>query len=76
MADVVAVIGEALVDVVVSDTADPRAHVGGSPLNVAVGLARLGERVLFAGRWGRDEYGTMIQDHPVSYTHLTLRRRG
>lgn len=63
MADVVAVIGEALVDVVVSDTADPRAHVGGSPLNVAVGLARLGERVLFAGRWGRDEYGTMIQDH-------------
>lgn len=35
------VIGEALVDVVVSDTATPRVHVGGSPLNVAVGLSRL-----------------------------------
>ena len=41
MTDYVGVIGEALVDVVVSDTATPRAHVGGSPLNVAVGLARL-----------------------------------
>ena len=63
MTDVVAVIGEALVDVVLSDTADPRAHVGGSPLNVAVGLARLGEDVLFVGRWGQDEYGTMIDEH-------------
>lgn len=63
MTDVVAVIGEALVDVVLSDTADPRAHVGGSPLNVAVGLARLGEDVLFVGRWGQDEYGTMIDEY-------------
>lgn len=63
MADVVAVIGEALVDVVVSDTAEPRAHVGGSPLNVAVGLARLGETVHFVGRYGHDDYGTMIATH-------------
>ncbi|QCU79216.1 carbohydrate kinase [Citricoccus sp. SGAir0253] len=56
-------IGEALVDVVVSDTATPRAHVGGSPLNVAVGLARLGENVLFTGRHGRDGYGDMVRDH-------------
>jgi fructokinase len=61
--DYVGVIGEALVDVVVSDTATPRAHVGGSPLNVAVGLARLGENVLFTGRYGRDEYGNMVRDH-------------
>ncbi|MGO1183583.1 MAG: carbohydrate kinase family protein [Micrococcaceae bacterium] len=63
MSDYVGVIGEALVDVVVSDTAVPRAHPGGSPLNVAVGLARLGETVLFAGRYGTDDHGQVIQHH-------------
>lgn len=63
MTDYVGVIGEALVDVVVSDTATPRAHAGGSPLNVAVGLSRLGENVLFTGRYGRDEYGEMVRGH-------------
>ena len=57
------VIGEALVDVVLSDTATPRAHPGGSPLNVAVGLSRLERPVVFAGRVGRDEYGEMIAAH-------------
>lgn len=57
------VIGEALVDVVVSDTATPRVHVGGSPLNVAVGLSRLERPVLFAGRLGRDAHGDMIASH-------------
>ena len=56
-------IGEALVDVVLSDTATPRAHVGGSPLNVAVGVSRLERPVLFAGRHGRDEHGAMIAAH-------------
>lgn len=59
----VGVIGEALVDVVMSDTTTPRAHPGGSPLNVAVGLARLGETVLFAGRYGKDEYGAVLKGH-------------
>ncbi len=63
MTEYVGVIGEALVDVVLSDTATPRAHVGGSPLNVAVGLARLGEHVFFTGRFGRDQYGAMVRDH-------------
>lgn len=63
MTDYVGVIGEALVDVVHSDTATPRAHAGGSPLNVAVGLARLGENVFFTGRYGRDEYGSMVRAH-------------
>ncbi len=36
------------------------AHVGGSPLNVAVGLARLDHPVVFAGRRGNDDYGRMI----------------
>lgn len=57
------VIGETLIDEVVSDTAPMRAHVGGSPMNVAVGLARLGAPTQFVGRLGDDPYGEMIQDH-------------
>lgn len=60
MSSYLAVIGECLVDVVHSETSAPKAHVGGSPLNVAVGLARLEHPVVFAGRWGDDDYGRMI----------------
>lgn len=57
------VIGETLIDEVVSDTASMRAHAGGSPMNVAVGLARLGHPAQFVGRYGDDEYGRLIQKH-------------
>ncbi|GAA1176778.1 MULTISPECIES: carbohydrate kinase family protein [Nesterenkonia] len=60
MSAYLAVIGECLVDVVHSETSAPKAHVGGSPFNVAVGLARLEHDVVFAGRHGEDEYGRMI----------------
>ncbi len=49
-----------MVDVVESETSAPTAHVGGSPLNVAVGLARLDHPVVFAGRRGSDDYGRLI----------------
>jgi len=56
------VIGEALIDVV--DRADRSdAHVGGSPLNVAVGLARLGVDVVFATEFSDDAHGRLIDDH-------------
>ncbi|MEX5299021.1 carbohydrate kinase [Kocuria sp. CPCC 205292] len=57
------VIGEALVDVVSKHGQEPRAHAGGSPMNVAVGLARLGHEVQFLGRYGEDEYGTQVEAH-------------
>ena len=60
------VIGEALVDVLSGGISAPRSFVGGSPLNVAVGLARLGHPVTFIGRWGSDEYGRMIQEQLAS----------
>lgn len=60
MSAYLAVIGECLVDVVHSETSAPKAHVGGSPFNVAVGLARLEHDVVFAGRRGDDDYGRMI----------------
>ena len=56
------VIGEGLVDVV-QRPSGIEAHVGGSPLNVAVGLARLGHPVQFIGRYGRDAYGDALAAH-------------
>ncbi|MBM7769062.1 carbohydrate kinase family protein [Glutamicibacter nicotianae] len=52
------VMGESLVDVV-----GGTAHPGGSPLNVAVGLARLGHEVHFSTEFGRDTYGNQIDEH-------------
>ncbi|WP_347109095.1 carbohydrate kinase [Paenarthrobacter sp. S56] len=56
------VIGEALVDVV-QRPSGIEAHVGGSPLNVAVGLARLDHPVQFLGRFGQDAYGQSVGAH-------------
>jgi fructokinase len=56
------VIGEGLVDVV-RRSSGVQAHVGGSPLNVAVGLARLDHPVQFIGRYGRDAYGDSVAAH-------------
>ncbi len=55
------VIGEALIDIVRGrDTAE---HVGGSPLNVAVGLAKLGRDVDFLTHIGDDANGHRIADY-------------
>jgi len=56
------VLGEALVDVVHEPDGSVREHPGGSPTNVAVGLARLGHRVDLATRIGTDERGDTIVD--------------
>lgn len=58
------VIGEALIDLVESDDDAPRlARPGGSPYNVALGLARLGQEVSFAGRISRDPLGSVLRNH-------------
>jgi fructokinase len=56
------VIGEALVDIVREADGTVREHAGGSPTNVAVGLARLGHDVELATRIGSDERGRLITD--------------
>ena len=56
------VIGEALIDVVV-DGSSVAEHPGGSPMNVAIGLARLGRRVELATWYGTDEHGGAIDAH-------------
>jgi fructokinase len=57
------VIGEALIDIVQRDGESSTEHVGGSPLNVAVGLARLGRGVDFLTHIGTDERGQRIVDY-------------
>ncbi|WP_018156841.1 PfkB family carbohydrate kinase [Demetria terragena] len=57
------VIGEALVDIVREPDGAQHEHVGGSPLNVAVGLARLGHDVELATRIGEDDHGRLIEEH-------------
>jgi fructokinase len=71
----VSVIGEALIDLVrdaesgevaASDGAlSYRAHPGGSPYNVAIGLARLGQHVLLQARFGDDAFGRQLRAHAL-----------
>lgn len=58
------VVGEALVDLVGQRGGRTlAAHPGGSPANVALGLARLGNHVTLRTRLGRDAFGSMIREH-------------
>lgn len=57
------VIGEALIDVVREVHGGTAEYVGGSPLNVAIGLARLDHRVSFVTRVGEDARGGRICAH-------------
>jgi fructokinase len=66
------VIGEALIDLVEQSghDGDPAvmfaAHPGGSPLNVAVGLARLAQPVSLMARFGGDTFGRTLRRHAES----------
>ena len=63
MSERILVIGEALIDRVRDIDGDVVEHPGGSPANVAVGLARLDHLVDFATRIGQDERGARIANH-------------
>ncbi len=74
----VLVVGEALVDVVRRDD-DDVVHAGGSPLNVAVGLQRLGVPTTLHSAFGADPHGVEIAQHleasGVSVTSSTVSDR-
>ena len=57
------VAGEALVDVVVPVTGERVDAPGGSPLNVAVGLSRLGLETVLVTELGDDDYGHLVRKH-------------
>ncbi|MQS10855.1 carbohydrate kinase [Streptomyces kaniharaensis] len=57
------VIGECVADVVRTDGAPDRVHPGGSPANVAFGLARLGRSATLLTQLGDDAHGRLIRAH-------------
>jgi fructokinase len=62
---ILTVIGEALVDII-SDPHRPagtQSHPGGSPLNVAVGTARLDLQTTLVTHYADDRYGLMVEEH-------------
>ena len=58
----VAVLGEALVDLIVGDDGAYRPHLGGSPYNVAIGLARQGVQVSYLSPLSDDTFGDQLHD--------------
>jgi len=59
---VLTVIGEALVDLIPDGAGgERRPRPGGSPFNVAVGLARLGNRTSLMARFADDAYGRLLR---------------
>lgn len=62
----IVVAGEALVDVVVDHDGDSSETPGGSPLNVAVGLARLDVDATLITQVGHDERGGAVVAHVTS----------
>jgi fructokinase len=59
----IVVAGEALIDVVVSPDGATEEAVGGSPLNVAVGLGRLDVAATLITQVGSDDRGSRIVEH-------------
>ena len=62
------VCGEALIDVFAADAGGSDAlcltgHPGGSPLNVAVGLSRLGRKAAYCGALSNDMFGVRLRRH-------------
>ena len=64
----VAVLGEALIDLIVGDDGAYRPHLGGSPYNVAIGLARQGLPVSYLSPLSDDAFGDQL--------HASLRDAG
>jgi len=61
--NVIVVAGEALIDLVAEPDGRYRALPGGSPANVALGLARLGHQAELLARISRSPFGRLIRDH-------------
>lgn len=60
------VVGECVADIVRLPDEAPRVHPGGSPANVAYGLARLGHRAVLLTQLGPDGNGRLIREHLAS----------
>lgn len=59
----ITIVGETLIDLVGEGDRRYRAHPGGSPANVAVGLARLGTECSLLARISHDAFGKELRAH-------------
>lgn len=72
MAETIVVVGEALMDCARSVSGGAVSEIpGGSPMNVAIGLGRLGYRVVLAARVGSDDFGARMVEH-IRASHVDL----
>ncbi len=74
----VAVFGEALIDLVGGDDGGYRAHLGGSPYNFAIALARQGVDVSFLAPFSDDSFGERLRaslEHEGVATPIARRSR-
>lgn len=62
----IVIAGEALIDLVAEPDGRYRALPGGSPANVALGLARLGHRTELLARISQSPFGRLIREHLTS----------
>jgi len=88
----VAVLGEALIDMIAQDDGSFRPHLGGSPYNVAIGLARQGIEVSYLSPLSDDTFGdhlhkSLLEEHvavpiarrslwPTSLAFVTIDDKG
>lgn len=61
----ITVVGEALVDLLISPDGEVEAALGGAPFNTARASARLGAEVEFVGALSTDRFGTMLTEQLV-----------
>lgn len=71
MSESALIIGEALVDVVKRPDGTVETHPGGSPLNVAIGLGRLGRDAGLLTWLGNDDHGALVRAH-IATSSVTL----
>ena len=57
------VVGESLADIINGPGGEPAELAGGNPLNVAIGLQRLGLPARLHTRIGRDRLGAVLRSH-------------
>ena len=62
----VAVVGEALIDFIRQGDGGYRAHLGGSPYNVAIGLARQGVNTCYLSTLASDSFGDQFHANLVN----------
>ena len=72
----IAVLGEALIDLIAGESHGYTAHLGGSPFNVAVALARQGVDVSYLSPFSDDSFGDQLRTRLVEEgVRLPLARR-